>query len=118
MTEFQRHIAEQMLTRIRSVLRELASMSREEFVRNDEVQWHIMQAIVVVGTGVDMLFWLIAQYPDPWWWRASRLSYRLRGGHSRLDPKYLWEAIPRDWSALERKLQQLLDDNPTPVPHG
>ncbi len=117
MTDAQRYSAEQMLASIRGVLREMAQVSREEFVSNADVQWHIMQAIVVVGSGVDSLFRLIVQYPDPWWWRASRLSYKLRAGYSRLDPKYLWEALPRDWPALERKLQQLLDDNPTLVPH-
>lgn len=118
MTEEQRRRAEGMLASIRETLRAMASLSREEFMSSDETQWRIMQAIVTVGLGADTLFWLIVQYPDPWWWRASRLAFGLKGGNSRLDPKYLWVAIPRDWPRLERKLRQLLDDDPSPVPHG
>ncbi len=117
MTEDQRHIAQEMLASVRAVLRELAQMSREQWMRSGQAQWHVMRAMVVVGTGVGQLFWLLVRYPDPWWWRAERLGYGVRGGRSRFDLAYLWDAIPRDWPHLERKLMQLLDDNPSPVPH-
>ncbi len=117
MTEEQHHQVEEMRASIHAVLEAMANVSREEFLRSDDMQWRIMQAIVALGHGARALLWLV-MLPNPWWRRIVRLAQGLRGGYTRLDPKYLWETIPRDWPALDADLEQLLRDDPEPLSHG
>src|SRR5215469_8538343 len=99
MTDYQRGLAQEVLRHVRTVLRDITTVSRKEWTHSDVAQWRIRQAIVALGIGSRASLHVCCRSRNPWWWRAQRLSYGLRAG-SRLNPSFLWESIRRDWPNL------------------
>ena len=97
-----------MLTALNDVLEGARGLSRDEFLRDEELHFLIMQAIVALGMGVEAL---LNAYPrglhHRLWWRYSELRYGLLGGHSHLDFAHLWWVIPQEWPGMRRELMEL-----------
>lgn len=110
MSELREETLRDILVSLRDVLAITRAVSREQFLRDEDRQFRVMQAIVKLGWGVQILPPGTLNYKlhGPWWRRLERLRYGLVNGHTRLDWTYLWETIPRDWPELEFEIVQIL----------